>query len=96
MEALRCLKRRLSDVVYRQMVADTDRKEATSATSADAALDTLQEAPETGPGGHVGAAPDSSAAGSYPDAGPSEQSLPGPASTIVATRPPSRKTPLWT
>jgi transposase len=41
-EALRCLKRRLSDVVYRQLVADAARR-------------------ATNPGGHVGAAPESSA-----------------------------------
>jgi hypothetical protein len=28
MEALRCLKRRLSDVVYRQLVADAERSHA--------------------------------------------------------------------
>jgi transposase len=60
MEAMRALKRRLSDVVFRQMMAD-DR------------------AARTGPGGHTGAATDSSAAGSDPDAGSSDKSLPGPA-----------------
>ena len=51
MEALRALKRRLSDVVYRQLVADDKRR---------------QEAREAGTGGHVGAATDSGAAGSTP------------------------------
>jgi transposase len=60
MEAMRRLKRRLSNVVYKQMVED-----AKTAT--------------TGPGGHVGATLQSSAAGSIPTAGTSEQSLPGPA-----------------
>jgi transposase len=60
MEAMRALKRRLSDVVYRQMIADA-------------------RAAETGPGGHVGAATGSSAAGSNPITGASEKSLPGPA-----------------
>ncbi len=45
MEALRCLKRRLSDVVYRQLVADTD---AVTATQAEVAGE------EAGPGGHSG------------------------------------------
>jgi hypothetical protein len=35
-EAMRCLKRRLSDVVYRQTVADAERKAATRATPDDA------------------------------------------------------------
>jgi transposase len=60
-EALRCLKRHLSDAVYRQLVRDTA---------------TLEGA---GPAGHVGAALMSSAAGSYPFAGTSDQSLTGPA-----------------
>jgi len=96
MEALRCLKRRLSDVVYRQMVADADRQAATSEPSDDAVPGTRQEALVTGPGGHVGATADSSAAGSYPDAGPSDQSLPGPADPIVTTAPTTRKTPSLT
>ena len=60
MEALRALKRRLSDVVYKQMVADT-------------------ELLETGPGGHLGATLESSAADPIPMAGTSDKSLPGPA-----------------
>ena len=62
MEAMRSLKRRLSDVVFRQMMADARRL-------------------RTGPGGHAGAATDSSAAGSHPDTGTSDQSLPGPATS---------------
>jgi len=60
MEAMRALKRRLSDVVFRQMMADA-------------------RAARTGPGGHPGAATDSSAAGCDPNAGSSDKSLPGPA-----------------
>jgi transposase len=60
MEAMRALKRRLSDIVYRQMIADARAK-------------------GTGPGGHLGAATGSSAAGLHPSAGTSEKSLPGPA-----------------
>jgi transposase len=62
MEAMRALKRRLSDVVFRQMMADA-------------------RVGRTGPGGHTGAATGSSAAGSDPDAGSSEKSLPGPATS---------------
>jgi transposase len=60
-EALRCLKRRLSDAVYRQLVHD-----AAAPIGA-------------GPAGHTGAALVSSAAGSHPFAGTSDQSLTGPA-----------------
>ncbi|MFC7532369.1 transposase [Actinoplanes sp. GCM10030250] len=60
MEALRALKRRLSDIVYRRMVADARLL-------------------RTGPGGHVGATLQSSAADPNPKAGTSEKSLPGPA-----------------
>jgi len=45
MEAMRCLKRRLSDVIYRQLVADAER----------AARDESAEAGVPGPGGHCGA-----------------------------------------
>ena len=60
MEAMRALKRRLSDVVCHQMITDA-------------------RAARTGPGGHLGAATGSSAAGLHPSAGTSEKSLPGPA-----------------
>jgi transposase len=60
MEAMRALKRRLSDVVYRQMTADAKRL-------------------RTGPGGHMGATLQSSAADSNPKVDTSEKSLPGPA-----------------
>ncbi|NHC13135.1 IS110 family RNA-guided transposase [Motilibacter deserti] len=73
MEAIRALKRRLSDIVYRQLVADQKRQRGT--TVAD-------------PGGHVGAATKSSAAGYNPDAGASDKSLPGPTER-EATPPPA-------
>jgi transposase len=68
MEAMRALKRRLSDVVYRQMVRD-----ATTAA-------------QTGPGGHAGATPQSSAADPNPKVNTSEQSLPGPTDHNPRTR----------
>ena len=60
-EAMRCLKRRLSDIVYRTMLTD------------------IVTTKLTGPGGHRGASLTSSAAGSQPHTGTSDQSLPGPA-----------------
>jgi transposase len=62
MEAMRCLKRRLSDLVYRQMVNDAKRARKR----------------RTGPGGQSGATLQSSAAGPIPTADSSEKSLPGP------------------
>lgn len=77
MEALRILKRRLSDVVYRQMHADLR-------------LQLLQPGDgqrQAGPGGHVGATLTSSADDlATPMAVSSEQSQPGPA-TAHATPP---------
>ena len=70
MEAMRALKRGLSDVVFRQMMADA-------------------RAARTGPGGHSGAATDSSAAGCDPGAGSSDQSLPGPATSDPTPIPPA-------
>jgi len=66
-EAMRCLKRRLSDIVYRTMLGDVIASGAAR--------------PGTGPGGHGGASLTSSAAGSQPHTDTSDQSLPGPATT---------------
>ena len=78
LEALRCLKRKISDAIYRQLIAD-----AQGATGADS---------ETGPGGHCGASQESSAADLPPHIDTSDQPLPGPAGPTL--RPPSttRKT----
>jgi transposase len=62
-EAMRCLKRRISDAVYRQLVAD-----ARTAGQSDA-----------GPGGHCGASQESSAVDLPPHIDTSDQPLPGPA-----------------
>ena len=69
LEALRCLKRRISDALYRQLRADAN-------TTAPARL-------EAGPGGHCGASLISSAAGLHPHTGTSDQPLPGPARTTL-------------
>ena len=65
LEAIRCLKRRISDAIYRQLVAD----------AAAAQLEGM----DAGPGGQRGASQESSAAGSHPHTGTSDQPLPGPA-----------------
>jgi transposase len=83
MEALRCLKRRLSDVLYRQLAAEAKPAAPAQQVPAGPA--------ETGPGGHLGAATKSSAAGLNPTAGSSDKSLPGPAtSNATPTRQTSR------
>ncbi|MFF3228838.1 IS110 family transposase [Nocardia suismassiliense] len=60
MEALRALKRRLSNVVFAQMIADQRRRDL------------------AGPGGQSGATLESSATGSNPHTGPSDEPQPGP------------------
>ncbi|MEO5708718.1 MAG: IS110 family transposase [Nocardioidaceae bacterium] len=77
-EALRCLKRRISDAIYRQLLAD-------------AQLVAGQE-PETGPGGHCGASQESSAADSHPHIDTSDQPLPGPAKPTLQPTSRRRKT----
>ena len=78
MEAMRCLKRRISDALYRQLVNDAK-------TAAAADLD-------AGPGGHSGASLQSSAAGSHPHTGTSDQPQPGPATKTLPAPTPARKT----
>ena len=78
LEALRCLKRRISDTIYRQLVAD-----AAAGMNAD-------------PGGHRGASLTSSATGSHPHTGTSDQPLPGPAPTTLRPTPTTVKRPLKT
>ena len=79
MEAMRALRRRLSDAVYRQLVADAAARQAA-----------LQQ---TGPGGHSGAALSSSAAGLPPGTGTSDQPLPGPAPSTLPPPQAALKTP---
>ena len=79
LEAMRCLKRRISDAIYRQLVIDA---RAVTARSAHA-----------GPGGHRGASQESSAAGSNPHTDASDQPLPGPASTTLPAATTDRKRP---
>jgi transposase len=71
MEAMRALKRRLSNIVYRTMLDDTITA-------------TLSHS-RTGPGGQTGHDSDSSATGSHPSAGSSDKPLPGPATADPRT-----------
>jgi len=65
LEAIRCLKRRISDAIYRQLLTDAQR-----AVGRD---------PGAGPGGHCGASQESSAVDPPPHIDTSDQPLPGPA-----------------
>ena len=65
MEAMRALKRRLSNLVYRRLLDD--------------AITHTVSRVGTGPGGQSGNDSDSSATGSHPNAGSSDKPLPGPA-----------------
>ena len=77
MEAMRCLKRRISDAVYRQLVADAQRAVLSLGAG------------EAGPGGHCGATQSSGAVDLPPHIDTSDQPLPGPAEPTVL--PPSRR-----
>ena len=66
LEAIRCLKRRISDAIYRQLLEDAAQ------TAAGQDLD-------AGPGGHCGPTLQSSAVDSDPHIDTSDQPLPGPA-----------------
>ena len=83
-EARRCLKRRLSDMVYRQLVADA------RLTDHDAAAAAEHDA-EAGSGGHSGASLTSSAADLHtPVIGSSDKPQPEPAApTLPRTRTPA-------
>ena len=83
MEAMRALKRRLSDVVYRQLVNDQKQQPAQPANDGDQD----REARRTGPEGHLGATTKSSAAGSNPNADASDKSLTEPASIDATPTP---------
>jgi transposase len=72
---MRCLKRRLSDAVYRQLLADAQRHEQTSGA---------------GPGGHSGATLTSSAADLTPHIGTSEQPQAEPATLTLPGPQPAR------
>jgi transposase len=65
MEAMRALKRRLSDIVFRSMLDD--------------AVGPSLSHQRTGPGGQRGNGSDFGATGSHPQTSSSDQSLPGPA-----------------
>jgi transposase len=77
LEAIRCLKRRISDAIYRQLVADAAPR---------------TERADAGPGGQHGATLQSSAAGSHPLTGTSDQPLPGPADRTLPATATTRKT----
>jgi transposase len=81
MEAMRCLKRRISDAIYRQLAADAGR----------AALTASPGRMSAGPGGHCGASQESSAVDLPPHIDTSDQPLPGPASTTLRRPAGSRK-----
>ena len=73
LEAMRCLKGRISDAIYRQLLADAQR----------AALAAAVELSGAGPGGHCGASLESSAVDLPPHIDTSDQPLPGPAKSTL-------------
>jgi transposase len=96
-EAMRALKRRLSDLVYRQLRADHQRQHPAAhaqkgAPAAAAAPPTARQA-AAGSRGHLGATTQSSATGSHPTTGTSDKSLPEPAKTHATPRARAHATP---
>lgn len=79
LEALRCLKRRLSDVIYRRLLTDAR---------------TADDAAKTDPGGHCGASQESSAVDLPPHIDTSDQPLPGPAAATLRPTTPDVKNPI--
>jgi transposase len=88
MEAMRCLKRRISDAVYRQLLADA-RAAAIAAENEPA--DPLATEVCASPGGHCGASHQSSAVDLPPHIDTSDQPLPGPAKPTLQPRSGRRK-----
>ena len=78
LEAIRCLKRRISDGIYRQLLQD-------------AQIDVAQQV-GAGPGGHCGATQESSAVDLPPLIDTSDQPLPGPAEPTLRPASTPRKT----
>jgi hypothetical protein len=78
LEAMRCLKRRISDAIYRQLLTDA---QLAAGHESDA-----------GPGGHCGATKESSAVDLPPHIDASDQPLPGPAAKTLRPPTPTRKT----
>jgi transposase len=83
LEAMRSLKRRISDAIYRQLIADA------KTALGDATASSIKASP----GGHRGASQESNAAGSNPHTGASDQPLPGPAPTTLRAATTDRKRP---
>ena len=81
MEAMRCVKRRISDAVYRQLLTDARRT----------AVATAAELKGADPGGQGGASLISSAVDSHPLIDTSDQPLPGPADPTLRGTSASRK-----
>ena len=78
LEAMRCLKRRISDAIYHQLLADQQQADA--------------KVRDAGPGGQCGASQESSAAGSHPHTSTSDRPLPGPAHPTLRPAANPRKT----
>jgi hypothetical protein len=89
MEAMRCLKRRISDAVYRQLLADA---QAAAIAAENQRADQTATEVGTGPGGHCGASDESSAVDLPPHIDTSDQPLPGPANPTLQRAKRPRKT----
>jgi transposase len=75
MEAMRCVKRRITDAVYRQLLADS---RAAALEAEDEPKEQPIEEVGTGPGGHCGASQESSAVDLPPHIDTSDHHFPDP------------------
>jgi transposase len=97
-EALRCLKRRISDAIFAHLVADAKRKAeavAPQAATPEAATPeaATPEAAKAGPGGQTGNGSIASVAGSHPERRLFGEATPGPVPTIRPNTARGQKTP---
>jgi transposase len=89
MQAMRCLKRPISDAVYRQLLADA---QAAAIATENQQADQSPTEVGTGPGGRCGASQESSAVDLPPHIDTSDQPLPEPATQTLQPTPPPQKT----
>lgn len=87
LEALRCLKRRISDAIYRQLLVDAQRDIEPAADEDQVESAEEQRGDGAGPGGHCGATQESSATDLTPHVGTSDKPLHGPAQPTLQPSP---------
>lgn len=93
-EALRCLKRRISDAIFAHLVADAKPKAEAAELATVTPEAVTPEAAKAGAGGQMGNGSIASVAGSHPERRLFGEATPGPVPTIRPNTPRGQKTPL--